>query len=299
MKNLIWLLAFLPVLTYSQTIFTGDMLWSTMEGHDGGDCCNGDPCTSYYTKITSDSIINGIQYKRVVNSTDSLMNSWETAGFIREEGQKVFYRKKDADTERLMYDFGCSVGDTLGINFACDPDTKFKVDSIINHPVMGESRKHFYLSYLSNDGSAFGFDCWIDGIGSIFGILNAGKGGCIIGFYENLLCCFKDGKKIYSAPGCDDCFYYTPYVNSSYEHSGKNQSPILYPNPASDYIYIQTESEGNGSDMEVLSLDGSILISKRIHANQEKLDINTLHSGIYIVRLKDPKGTVNSKFIKL
>lgn len=295
MKYLIWLLTFIPAMTYSQSIFTSEMLWSTMDSP--GNCCNGDPCSSYYTKISGDSIINGINFKRVVNSIDSLMNSWNTIGFIREDDQKVFFRTKNADTECLLYDFGCSIGDTLNLDCSCGPDSKFKVDSIKSLTVMGKSRKHIYLTYLINGSIDGPVEYWIEGIGSIYGILNGGAGNnCMIGFHERLLCCFKDGIKIYSASGCGDCYYDTP--NSSSDYPRKDRSPILFPNPASEYIYIQIEADSHFKEVEVISLEGNILITNRIVDNQEGIDIKNLNGGLYIIRLKGSHGYVYSKFIK-
>jgi len=72
---------------------------------------------------------------------------------------------------------------------------------------------------------------------------------------------------------------------------------ISPPNPASEYIYIQNKA--NNNKIEVLSLEGKILITTRIIDNQEKIDIKNLNSGIYLLRLKEPYWYVYSKFIKL
>jgi hypothetical protein len=283
-KLILFLLTILPVLSYSQFIFTGDMLWSTMDGP--GDCYAGDPCISYYTKITNDTIINGIQYKQVVNSTDSLMNEWTLTGFLREEGQKVFYRKKNADKECLLYDFGCSIGDTLDLDCTCFANYKFKVDSIKYLIVMGESRKHIYLTYLINDSIDGPVEYWIEGIGSIHGILNGGGGNnCMTGFHEGLLCCFKDGIKIYGAPGCDVCYF---------DSLNSNSQELIVGHKLRINVRVLLESiiwdmKGNTTNSAILKLmDINGKIRHVITFDQDEnaaIDKNGLESGIYIYQI--------------
>jgi hypothetical protein len=288
MKYLLFLLTVLPGITYSQSFFTEDMLWSTMDGP--GNCCNGDPCTSYYTKTANDSIINGIQYKQILNSTDSLMNEWKHIGFIREEGKKVYYRKKNTDTECLLYNFGCSIGDTLNLDCSCTTNYKFKVDSIKYLPVMGEDRKHIYLTYLINDSIDGPIEYWIEGIGSINGILNGGGGNnCMTGFYEGLLCCFKDGIKIFGAPGCNDCYLDSPNVNSLYESPGRNRFLRLYPNPADKWITIEFDNNDLSSfHFEIIDISGRLMIQE---SGGEQgffnVDISAFQPGSYLYRLVD------------
>ena len=298
MKNILFLIIFYPALTYSQSIFTGDMLWSTMDGP--GNCCDGDPCTSYYTRMTNDTSINGTQYKRVENTSDSLMNTWTLAGFMREEGQKVYFRKKNNDSDCLLYDFGCSVGDTLNLDCSCLYNYKFRVDSMKYLPVMEKSRKHIYLTYLINHSINGSVETWIDGIGSTNGILNGGGGNnCMIGFYERLLCCFKENRKIYNVSGCDVCYIGIPNGNSKYEYPSSNSNLKLYPNPASDYIYIETADISQEVYIEILSPAGIIECTERIANCRERIDIGNLRRGIYIIRISDKDGYTYSKFIKL
>lgn len=202
MKYLLLLLFFLPTFANSQPLFTEDMLWSTMTG-SGGDCGNY-YCWSYYTKVAGDTIIDEKQYKRVLNSNDSLMNHWSVVGYIREVGQKIFYRRMNTETDCLLYNFGCMVGDTLNLNCWCtDKESEFKVDSINYLPVMGKNRKHIYLSYLNNSST----ELWIEGIGSIGGVLNGGgSNNCITGGSESLLCCSKNGVELYHDYEYNNCY---------------------------------------------------------------------------------------------
>ncbi len=230
-------------------LFTDDMLWSTIKGTN----CDLDDsdCRSYYTKIAHDTIINEVLYKRIMNSTDALMNKWDDAGFIREAGQQVFYRSKNSDTECLLYDFSCSVGDILNLDCSCIYESKFKVDSIKYLPVMGHTRKHIYLSYLENSST----ECWIEGIGSLSGILNGGgAGNCATGFHERLLCCSKNDEIIYKDPDFDTCFLQS---GSSFATPGKKWVSLLLSYPVgtvSNRICYQLGSDTTIAEMNYYKL---------------------------------------------
>lgn len=70
--------------------------------------------------------------------------------------------------------------------------------------------------------------------------------------------------------------------------SPENASPlILYPNPASDYLYIPAQAVSNASSISVInSIGQSVIILNSITAfNDIKLDVSMLSPGIYSVRV--------------
>ncbi len=294
MKYLLLLLFFLPIVANSQPLFTNEMLWSTMTG-PGGDCGNY-YCWSYYTKVAGDTIIDEKQYKRVLNSNDSLMNHWSVIGYIREVGQKVFYRRMNTETDCLLYDFGCLVGDTLNLNCWCpDEESRFKVDSINYLPVMGENRKHIYLSYLSNSST----ELWIEGIGCIGGILNGGgPNNCITGGSESLLCCSKNGVKLYHANEYNDCFLGSSTVNSIQISLTKNNFLRFYPNPANNKITVSNPFNIHIIKIEIIDLSGRTIQSwEELKPGENELIFENILPGIYLVKAKTKLGIETEKLI--
>jgi hypothetical protein len=286
MKNIVLLLLLLPTICNSQNIFQRDIKWSTMK-YMGGDCVDYF-CASYYTKFGNDTTINEKVYRKVLNSTDSLQIEWKNTGFVREEGQKVFYRKNNDSIDYLLYDFDCKAGDTLRLDY-WHYNPFFVVDSINYKVVMGISRKHIYISHVEHFGNEF----WIEGIGSIRGILNSGKYHGLVGGFEQLLCCFIDSLQIYHDPDYENCYLTPSFVNSSLFNMNRVQETKLYqnsPNPFSSKTTIRFEipQTVQKAQLHLCNMTGSLL--KTINLNQRgagnvMINANEFAAGMYLYSL--------------
>ena len=73
-----------------------------------------------------------------------------------------------------------------------------------------------------------------------------------------------------------------------------NENVSVYPNPVSDVVYFKTIEEV--SKVEIYDMSGRILSSNSILEN--KLDVNNLQSGNYILKIYSQNGIVTSKIIK-
>jgi len=69
-------------------------------------------------------------------------------------------------------------------------------------------------------------------------------------------------------------------------------SVMIYPNPAQDFITIQTSSIVNA--VQITDFSGKVLYK----GTGTNLDIRNLSNGIYFVRVTTDKGTSNAKFVK-
>ncbi len=75
-----------------------------------------------------------------------------------------------------------------------------------------------------------------------------------------------------------------------------DQKLFIYPNPAVDIIIID-----NASDVKqyaIISLTGQVLLSGKNSANNLKINVNSLASGTYILKLYNSSGSSQSKFVK-
>lgn len=67
---------------------------------------------------------------------------------------------------------------------------------------------------------------------------------------------------------------------------------ILYPNPAKEYFTIQNN---NFSKLQVFSIDGRIVLSKKINGLSEiTQDVSNWNPGVYIIKLNNTKGQTST-----
>lgn len=59
----------------------------------------------------------------------------------------------------------------------------------------------------------------------------------------------------------------------------------IYPNPASDFIYIKLNSKSKIEDIEVYDLSGKLVVKTKL--NSEKIDLKNLPPGTYMIVFKN------------
>lgn len=64
----------------------------------------------------------------------------------------------------------------------------------------------------------------------------------------------------------------------------------LYPNPATDYLWIQVPDETMGNYYQILDASGRVVITEKVNSNQQHVDISKLASGNYSFLLPGSKG---------
>ena len=70
------------------------------------------------------------------------------------------------------------------------------------------------------------------------------------------------------------------------------QSFKIYPNPASDFVIIETQD--NIKDINIYSVSGQ----KVMNTQNKKINIQNLRSGVYLIEIKTDKSTTTHKIIK-
>jgi hypothetical protein len=85
------------------------------------------------------------------------------------------------------------------------------------------------------------------------------------------------------------------YINPSHAsiHEEKNIFKV-YPNPATNEIYIHSENKTDKSSYSIYNIHGNVIQSGSIDSNQ-KINIEQLTSGYYFIQISD----INISFIKL
>lgn len=72
----------------------------------------------------------------------------------------------------------------------------------------------------------------------------------------------------------------------------KNNDVKIYPNPSTENIYVNYESDF--SNINIINLQGKTILQ----SNTKNIDINGLENGIYIAQIITENGVLNSKFVK-
>jgi hypothetical protein len=72
----------------------------------------------------------------------------------------------------------------------------------------------------------------------------------------------------------------------------------VYPNPASDFITVDASLIQTKCQLSILNLSGQELIARQITEPKTQIDISSLPSGVYFVRLTSDKTVSTGKFIK-
>ena len=154
-------------------------------------------------KIEGDTLVDGVSYKVMYTTRNENLTGWSVCGVIREtEDKQVLYRRDGSAYDEILYDFSMEVGDTIimsGNGFY--PNWMFVIETneiLVN----GEPRQQIVLEYPWGEQ-----EVWIEGIGSLYGIIDSGS-RFLDGGSTDLLCYYEDGDLIWqnATPGYNECY---------------------------------------------------------------------------------------------
>ena len=122
-------------------------------------------------RIGKDSVFGSKVYQSVMSKNITAGDNTETVvAYLRETSDGKVYQLDVYDaTEYLIYDFGVQQGDTVTIKNGCS-EQKLTVASVENIVVNNSNRKKIVLNYKCFSPSFTRI--WIEGIGSLLGLLN-------------------------------------------------------------------------------------------------------------------------------
>lgn len=284
MKKLLLFIAILSLPFWANTqnvIVNPDYLWSTVEVH----CLpSGNSYTTHYIRFDGDTIIENLNYKKVWRSDDEFMEEWEVYGFVREDDDHRVYFRPPGYFEGLIYDFGVEPGDTLqAVNYRLNDDTlNLVVTSIDSVELLDGYHKRITLFEYNNIKE----EVWIEGLGSLYGILNSCNdsygGAC--GGYE-LLCYQNDNDLIYRHPDFETC-YFDGIISSIIETD--DEVMTFYPNPADESLNISLKQNGRYILTFYTQL-GEKVWEHPVDRNS-KLDVSSMDPGMYFIKVKNSAG---------
>lgn len=103
----------------------------------------------------------------------------------------------------------------------------------------------------------------------------------------------SDNKNNYTGSGCINALAAIEQVEGTGVDDLYENRFMLYPNPTTDRIYVETNEIIN--EINVLNLTGNIVIKSN---NTNNIDASNLASGVYFMKVKTEKGEIIKKFIK-
>lgn len=233
--------------------------------------------------INSDTLIETKKYNKL------LLNG-EFIGGIREDsfGIVYFYPKEynenycidpNISAEYVLYNFTLNVEDTISNNEFCW-NKIYEYDSVF---INNDYRKSVTIhNYGQRE------DTWIEGIGSIKGLLYP----IISEFEENyeLLCYAYKDEVIYSNPRFNGCLVETVTITGDF-------SPLVSPNPFEDKFAVSFHNS-NTKRIFITNTFGQIVYDNL--TDLEVLEIGEIvKSGIYFMQIKQNNTVFNSIVIKL
>lgn len=237
--------------------------------------------------------INGVEYFRMLMSTDEAMTNWTATGSYAREGNNRVYLYTETEGEKLAYDFNLMTGDTF---FISEPGFEdFLVVEAVDSVQLfsGEHRKQWTLTQPDVQSQGANELIWIEGIGSPFGEILSPWLTVLFTDQDGFLLCHKENEQILFS------FYEeaTCHIFTNLETIHKTDFPwSLHPNPASAFINVQLPAEIRYN--EDIQIEISNAFGQRVFSGKyttDKIDVCFLSAGLYMVQIKTEQGILQSK----
>lgn len=240
---------------------------------------------TYYHKFMGDTIINQFAYLKVWESWDVNFQSWTHRGYIRSDESGDVYFLNKFFIGGLIYRFDVQVGDTFTVNnpghwiFQAEV---ISVDSVLIFP-LEEYRKRIIIV-----DAAYPYyeETWIEGVGSMAGILNSGLFvHPFTGGYYDILCQWQDGTEVFSNPDWSSCFMTLVSID---ENLDQESAFAIFPVPLTDNSVIIINKQLTDGWIVIVDMFGKT-VKKMATSNEETISIqrDSFKPGVYIVSLYD------------
>jgi hypothetical protein len=91
--------------------------------------------------------------------------------------------------------------------------------------------------------------------------------------------------------------YFTTDCSTSIQGDCKEKMKIdIYPNPSDDIINIEFENPDNAF-IEIYNVSGTLILSKPLHSEFEKINLSGFSRGVYLVKVKQGRTVIIKKLI--
>lgn len=278
------LLIFIHIIGFAQSFVSENKLWSnTFIGTEIGS-----EYSSYFIKLNGDTTIDGTSYKFVLRSEDINHEIWYKFGVIREDtiNKKVFQYNLYEHEDELLYDFNLNSGDSIFSDYRY-----IKVDTVIFAP-FGNSSNILKQIHLNANGEN---TIWIEGIGSMNGILNGISSFGYVGAYNYLVCFSENDSLLYQNPNFDDCFPLEfPNLIERYDQEPNDNLDVFYDDNKIEFI-LKRAVKSSKSKLQIFSVKGNKVYETALqHNNKVTISKENFEQGLYIYRFTNSNKLIQS-----
>lgn len=242
--------------------------------------------------LMGDTSIVSIQYHKLYKLNDTILNDTNALyyGAIREQAKKLYFRPVNYSFERILYDFTKNIGDTIkNLYYDLIPSDSsmwgivISIDSIL---IDGNYRKEFTLNANNNP-------VWIEGIGSLQGLLYSVTPALTCSCIWSLVCFQQNDSVKYLNPQYSSCF--STITGISNYPTIENSIAVL-PDPVVGISKIQW-SNSNSNQFSTLTIND--ILGRNIESfnvsGKNNITINKTDyiQGIYFAKLYALNGKYN------
>ncbi len=244
--------------------------------------------------FSSDTVLSGQDFKVLKPGL------YGPESYIREVDSlhRVYFLYDHSDTlsNRLLYDFSKSVGDTINVLNSFEDTVKWAIVSIGLDSVGSGQRRYLEVKRVGWNY----YDRWVEGIGSVRGLFAPVLEPS--GWFETSfqLVCFTDkGTGMQYEPFPDTTYHCnTPaHVFEVAEQALKRQDVKVYPNPFTEKLFLENQ-QPYPTYFVLMTAKGKKLIQGKLHAFEKK-ELNTAHvkAGVYFLDYRTEKHTKTIKVL--
>jgi hypothetical protein len=249
---------------------------------------------TFYEQIRTGAkhFLNNHTYVELVyRSYDSYLNQLtmdSLIGFFRNDtaAHQVLYRSTLNASDMLLYDFRLTDGDSIG-------STHIYLDTLATG---GRTYTRWnYASPIYTPGQPALGENYLEGIGGMNGFLIVKLPFNTYNFVGSLSSFCLCAQSIYPDANAANCSLLTGVANI-----GDITTAILYPNPASDQLYMSFADASQYNVQLILSdILGQTVYSSPISTSETTHDISNLSAGIYTWRLVQNNAIIKTgKIVK-
>jgi len=250
-----------------------------------------------------DTVISDIVYKKLYLFYDSVFNKSEATcvGGIREDENKRIYFKSDKSVhelkpmnwvygydEILLYDFSVNIGDSIKYINGVPEENLLIVSTIDTVRIKDSYRKRIHFHN-------YPWLTWIEGIGSVKGLLFTSGPLPTNGAEGDLICFNQNGEILYFNNWYPDCFPVLTGIETK-----KNDLPgiNIFPNPANDNITFSFGLQ-QLEQIQIMNCNGRMCGNFDVQLQQEfNLSVEKYQPGIYLYKAINNNGRIHAgKFV--